>query len=244
MNSSNESKKKNSHARRGFVNSVNTALEGIIHTLKAERNMRLHFVIGFLVIIAGLYFNLSTVEFILLCFAVSFVLVAEMVNTAVEYSIDLISDEYHPLAKTIKDIVAGAVFVSAVNAVIVGYFLIFKRIGAFMGGTFIKLKECPWHVTLIALIVVIGIVLFIKIMRREKSLLRGGMPSGHSAIAFAIWVLVSLITENALVSALVFILAFLIARSRRADGVHTMGQVIAGSALGALVALLVFQLLS
>ncbi len=243
MNSSDKSKQKKSRGK-GFTRSVNTALEGIIHTLKSERNMRLHFFVGFLVLIAGLYFDLSAVEFMILCFAVTFVLMAEMINTAVEYSIDLISDEYHPLAKVIKDICAGAVFVSAVNAAVVGYFLIVRRIGAFMGGAFIKVKESPWHMTLIALLVVIGIVLLIKVLRGEKSLLRGGMPSGHSAVAFAVWVLVSLITENALVSFLVFILAFLVAKSRRSDGVHTLGQVVAGSVLGALVALLVFQFMS
>ncbi len=240
----NSYKKSGSSYSKGFIYSVNAALEGIVHTLKSERNMRLHFLMGFLVLIAGVYFNLSAVEFLLLCFAVTFVLVAEMFNTAVEHAIDFVSDQYHPLFKIIKDIAAGAVFVAAVNAAIVGYILVFKRIGWPFDGAFLKIKQSPWHVTLIALLIAIGLVLFIKVARREGSLLRGGMPSGHAAVAFAIWAAVSLITENALVSLLVFFLAVLIAKSRMAGKIHTLWQVIAGSVLGALTALLVFQLLS
>jgi diacylglycerol kinase (ATP) len=66
---------------------VNAALEGVVHTLKTERNMRLHFLAGFLVLIAGLYLNFDAVEMMFLCLAVTFVLVAEMFNTAVEYKI-------------------------------------------------------------------------------------------------------------------------------------------------------------
>ncbi|MEA3490031.1 MAG: diacylglycerol kinase [Candidatus Omnitrophota bacterium] len=227
-----------------FVQSVNAALEGVVHTLQTERNMRLHFLLGFLVLLGGIYFSLSSVEFMLLCFAVTFVLVAEMFNTAIEHAIDLISDEFHPRAKIIKDIAAGAVFVSAVNAAIVGYILLVKRIGWELGEGFFRIKQSPWHITLIVLLIVIGLVLFIKVLRGEKMLLKGGMPSGHSAVAFAIWMTVSLVTGNSLVSILVFLLALLIAKSRMGHGVHNLWEVLAGSVLGVLVALLVFQLLS
>jgi len=229
---------------KAFFQSVNAALEGVVHTLKSERNMRLHFLVAFLVLIAGIYFNFSAVEFMLLCFTVTFVLVAEMFNTAIEYTIDRINDEYHPLAKIAKDIAAGAVFVSSVNAAVIGYILLSKRIGRYIGGPFFIIKQSSWHITLIVLLIVIGLVLFIKVARKEKSLLRGGMPSGHSASAFAVWVVVSFVTGNTLVCLLVFFLAVFVARSRMANGIHTLWQVVAGSVLGTLVALLVLQLLS
>lgn len=241
----NSYKKPGNIRRKGFFYSVNAALEGVVHTLKSERNMRLHFMAAFLVLIAGVYFNLSGVEFMLLCFAVTFVLVAEMFNTAVEHAIDLISDEYHPVAKTIKDIAAGAVFVSAINAAIAGYILLFKRVNWFSNGTaFSIIKQSTWHITLIAFLVVVGLVLLIKVMRNEESLLRGGMPSGHAAVAFAAWTVISLVAHNALVSLLVLFLAVLIARSRMVIGIHSVWQVITGSILGVLTALLIFQLLS
>ncbi len=231
-------------SKNSFIHSVNAALEGVVHALKSERNMRLHFFIGLVVLAAGIYFDFTAIEFMLLSFAVSFVLVSEMFNTVVEKSLDFISKDYHPVAKVIKDISAGAVFVSAVNACIVGYLLLFKRVNWSIGESFHLIKQSSWHITLIVLLFVIGFVIFIKVMRGEKVLLKGGMPSGHSAFAFSVWVVISLMTENALVSFLVFFMAVLIARSRRINGIHTAGQVVAGSILGAVISLLVFQLLS
>jgi len=229
--------------KRSFAHSINAALEGVVHTLMHERNMRVHFLAGFLVILAGIYFNISGPDFLALLFAVSFVLVAEMFNTAIEYTVDLINDEYHPLAKVIKDIGAGAVFVSALNALLTGYILFTKRVGFNFHAATERIKESPWHITFIVLLVVVGMVLLIKVVRREKVLLRGGMPSGHSAVAFAIWMLVTLMAENCVVSVLVFFMAFHIARSRIAHGIHNTLEIVAGSVLGALTALMVYQFL-
>jgi len=230
---------------KSFIQSVSAALEGIIHTLQKERNMRVHFIIGFLVLIAGIYFDFNYIEIVLLLFAISFVLVAEMLNTAIEYSADImIKEEFHPMVKVVKDISAGAVFVSAVNAGLTGYLLIAKRVNLRGGRLLFRIKQSPWHITLIALILCVGLVLLIKVVRREKELLRGGMPSGHSAVAFAVWMIVSLVTLDPLVSILVFMLAVLIAVSRMRTGVHSVWEVIAGGVLGALAALLVFQVLS
>ncbi len=239
------SKMSESFYNKSFIQSVSAALEGIIHTLQKERNMRVHFIIGFLVLIAGIYFDFNYIEIVLLLFAISFVLVAEMLNTAIEYSADImIKEEFHPMVKVVKDISAGAVFVSAVNAGLTGYLLIAKRVNLRGGRLLFRIKQSPWHITLIALILCVGLVLLIKVVRREKELLRGGMPSGHSAVAFAVWMIVSLVTLDPLVSILVFMLAVLIAVSRMRTGVHSVWEVIAGGVLGALAALLVFQVLS
>ncbi|MBU1084139.1 MAG: diacylglycerol kinase [Candidatus Omnitrophota bacterium] len=237
-------KKSKEHCGKGFSASVSAALEGVVHTLEKERNMRIHFLVGFFVLIAAIYFNVTGQEFMLLCFAVTFVLVSEMINTAIEYTIDLISDEYHPLAKVIKDIAAGAVFVSVVNAALTGYIILVRRVFMSFDGAFSLVKSSSWHITLIILLGVVGIVLMVKILRKEKNLLRGGMPSGHSAVAFAIWAVISLFTENTLVSMLVFLLALLIAKSRMTGRIHTLSQVVLGGILGIVTAVLVFQMLS
>ncbi len=237
-------KRGDTYSKRGFLDSVNAALEGVVHTLLTERNMRVHFIAGFFVLIAGVYFNLERIEFMLLCFAVSFVLVAEMFNTAVEHAVDLVSKESHPVAKIIKDISAGAVFVSAINAAITGYLITLNRINISIGGSLYRIKQSPWHITLIVLLVVVGLVLFIKVLRGERNLLRGGMPSGHAAVAFALWVVVSFASGDMFISILVLFLALLIARSRVAEGVHRLVEVIMGAVLGSLGALLIVQLLS
>lgn len=224
--------------------SVSYALDGIVHTLRTERNMRIHFLVGFLVLVGGIYFNLSAVEYMVLTVTVSFVLVTEMFNTAVEHAVDLASKRRNPLAKVIKDIAAGAVFVAAVNAAVVGYLIIFRQMDWASGPVLTqRFKQSPWHLTLIALIAVVGMVLAVKVIRNEKSLLRGGMPSGHAAFSFSIWVAVSFAAENSLVSILVFFLALLVTRSRVTMGVHTLWEALAGAFLGSLVTLLVFQLI-
>jgi len=237
-------KQKNKCDKRGFIPSVSAALEGVVHTLQAEQNMRLHFLVGFLAVIVGIYFNFTSSELMFLCFAVTFVLVAEMFNTALERITDLLSDKYDLAVKVIKDIAAGAVFVSSVNAAVVGYILLYKRFSGCSGRTFFTIKQSPWHITLIALVAVIGLVLLIKIVRKEKNLLSGGMPSGHSAVAFSVWIAVSMITENVAVSLLVFFLAVLVARSRMVLKIHSLWQVIVGGVLGVLVTLMLFQFLA
>jgi diacylglycerol kinase (ATP) len=239
------SKKPKKTYSKGLIGSFIFALEGIAHTLRAERNMRVHFLAGFLVLLIGIYIHLSAIEFMLLSVTICFVLMTEMFNTAVEHAIDLIEENYHPLAKIIKDIAAGAVFVSVINAVVVGYLLLFKNV-KWRGGYLLaeRVIQSPAHLTFIAIVGVVGLVLLLKLLRHEKMLLRGGMPSGHSAVAFAVWAAVSMVTGNALVSILVLFLAVLVARSRMTGGVHDIWEVIAGSFLGALVTLLVFQLLS
>jgi len=229
---------------KSFFQSVNTALEGVIHTLQSQRNMRLHFVVGFFVLVGGIYFDLNHIEIILLLFAITFVLVAEMVNTAIEYSSDIIAEEeYHPVIKVIKDISAGAVFVASVNAGLTGYLLVSNRVNLRGGRLLLRIKQSDWHITVITMLVCVGLVLLIKIIRKEKMLLKGGMPSGHTAVAFAVWMIVSLVTLNPLVSLLVLLLALLVARSRMHNGIHTKLEVMIGGVLGALAALLVFQIL-
>ena len=239
------SKKAEDYGSISFIKSVSAALEGVVHTLQTQRNMRIHFLVGFLVLVAGIYFDFSYIEIIMLLFAITFVLVAEMFNTAIEYVADILAeDKVDPLIKVIKDISAGAVFVSAVNAGLTGYIFLATRVNIHTGRLLFKIKQSPWHVTLITLITAIGVVLLVKVLRKEKDLLRGGMPSGHAAIAFAIWAIISMLTLNSLVSVLVFLLALLVARSRMYTGVHKLWEVIMGGVLGALTAILVFQIMA
>ncbi|MBU0571401.1 MAG: diacylglycerol kinase [Candidatus Omnitrophica bacterium] len=227
-----------------FSESVNAALEGIVHTLQNERNMRVHFIAAFFVLIGGIYLNLDYVGIILLLFAISIVLIAEMFNTAIESLSDIVvKEQFHPIVKIIKDVSAGAVFVAALNAGLTGYMLVSGRINLYTGELLLRIRQSPGHVTLIALLVCVGLVVLIKVAGKAQHLLKGGMPSGHSAVAFAAWMAVWLLTSNSLVSILVFLMAGLIARSRMAHGTHSLWEVVAGSVLGALTMLFVFQIL-
>lgn len=228
--------------RRKLSESFNSAIEGFIFVLKSQRNMRLHFIIAGLVLLLGIYLNLEKVELLLLTVAISFVLLAEMFNTAIELVIDLITDTFHPLARIIKDITAGCVLIAAINSVVVGY-LVFAKF--FFTPTssisLIRLKQTPWHITFLALVLVLFLVILTKAFFGRGKPLRGGMPSGHSAIAFSIWTIVALNTTNRLLIILVFLLAFLVAQSRARAKIHTVWEVILGGLLGILITVFLFQ---
>ena len=109
--------------RRGpsLLESFNFAFEGVIHVLRTQRNMRIHFAIAAAVLIAAVAAGVGRIELIALLLAISFVLIAEMINSALEAGIDVVTTSFDPLAKLAKDIAAGAVLIATVNAVAVGY---------------------------------------------------------------------------------------------------------------------------
>ena len=94
-----EKKQKRKKNKQSFVKSVNAAIAGIQYTFKSERNMKLHYLASFMVLIASLFFDFSKIEFIVLLGAITLVVIAEMVNTAVEKTVDMVTLEFHPLAK-------------------------------------------------------------------------------------------------------------------------------------------------
>ena len=104
-----------------LIESFNVAFAGIIHVLRTQRNMRLHFLIAVAVLIAALWFDVSKIELIVLLLSIAFVLITEMINTAVESAIDVSTTAFDPMAKLAKDIAAGAVLIASVNAVAIGY---------------------------------------------------------------------------------------------------------------------------
>jgi len=101
---------------------------GLLYCLKTERNIKIHLVAAILAGAAAWWYHLPQSEVAILALTVGLVFVAEMVNTAVETIVNLVSPRYHPLAKIAKDVAAGAVLVAALTALVVGYCLFFQRI--------------------------------------------------------------------------------------------------------------------
>jgi len=229
--------------KRSLLDSFNSAIDGFIYTLKTQKNMRIHFFIAASVFIISLFLRLTRVEFIILCFTVTLVLVAEMINTAIELLIDMVTKEYHPVARVIKNISAGVVFICSVNAVLVGYLLLAYSLQSPAKSVIEKAKDSTYHIAFIVLIGVLLATLIAKIFIRKGTVLHGGMPSGHSALAFAIATLTTLLTFQPIITALVFLLASMIARSRVKRHIHTWWEVIIGAIFGTTAALLIFKIL-
>jgi len=229
--------------KRTIGDSFNAAIEGIIYTIKTQRNMRLHFLCAILTILISIFLQLEKIELLVVCTAVTLVLICEMFNTAIEKIIDLITPDFHPLARIIKDVAAGCVLISAIFAVIVGYLVFSKYMISFeLEQTLLRVQYSPWHATFASLLLVIFLVLMGKSFSKKGTPLRGGMPSGHSAISFSIWTIIVLVTRNPLVTLLVFVVALLVAQSRVRQEIHSGWEVIVGGLLGVMSTLLCFQI--
>ena len=228
-----------------IIESFNYAFEGIIHVLRTQRNMRIHFATAVAVLIAGLAVDVSRLELIALLLAVAFVLIAEMINTALEGAIDVATTSFDPMAKLAKDIAAGAVLIATVNAIAIGYLVFSGQVANRSERVLDKLRDAPAKLTLISLVVVIIIVIATKAVSGRGTPLRGGLPSGHAAIAFAGWMAATYVLSNRehrfLISTLTFIMALLVAQTRVESGVHSTLEVAYGGLLGALVTLALFQ---
>jgi diacylglycerol kinase (ATP) len=235
-------------ARRtpAVLQSFNWAFEGVIHVLRTERNMRIHFALATAVLILAFSYGVTKLELMALLIAISFVLIAEMVNTAVEATIDLATTSFDPLAKIAKDIAAGAVLIAAVNAVVIGYLVFADRLTEPSSRLVERLREAPANLTLIALILIVLIVIASKALTRRGTPLSGGLPSGHAALAFGGWTAITFIVEEerVVVSFVALIMALLVAQTRVESGIHTTSEVVLGAVTGTLVSMILFQVLA
>ena len=231
---------------QSLLDSFNYAFEGIIHVLRTQRNLRIHFVIAIVVIAAAAALGVQRIELIALLIVIAFVLVAEMINSAIEGAIDVSTTSFDPNAKLAKDVAAGAVLIASVTAIAIGY-LVFaqaRRTGLRGCST---LRDAPAEITIAALVLVVLIVIGTKAWTGSGTPLRGGLPSGHAAVAFAGWMAATYVIgddHRFLVSSLFFVMALLVAQTRVESGVHSALEVLYGGVLGALVTLVVFQVLS
>jgi diacylglycerol kinase (ATP) len=230
-----------------LIDSFNYAFEGIIHVLRTQRNLRIHFAIAIGVIAAAAALGVERIELIALLLAIAFVLVAEMVNSAIEGAIDVSTTSFDPNAKLAKDIAAGAVLIASITALAVGY-LVFAHAAAHRTARVLdRVRDAPAEITLAALVLVILIVIATKAWTGSGTPLRGGLPSGHAALAFAGWMAATYVITDRhrfLISSITFIMALLVAQTRVEAGIHSALEVLYGGALGALVTLVVFQVLS
>lgn len=201
--------------------------------------MRYHFITAIVVLLVALFLRVSPVEFALLTLAVLFVLCAELLNTAVEAVVDLVSPEFHPLAKIAKDTAAGAVLLAACGAGVTGYLILASYILPPYGKVLLMAGTQSELGTLVAILVVTIVIIMVKSLSRTGTPLHGGFFSGHAAVAFSIATAVSLNTADPLISLLSIALAVMVSHSRLLMRIHTTREVILGSLVGAGITILV-----
>ena len=227
-----------------FLKSVNFAVEGIIYAAKTQRHLRYHFYSATTVLIISYVIGVTRIEFLIIALSVIAVLLAELFNTSIEALVDIISPKYSEKARIVKDIAAGAVFVTSIGVAVIGYIILMPYIReSFQEGLYIA-KHTKEEVAIIAFAIVLILVVITKAYFGKGRPLRGGMPSGHAAFAFSAWVAFTYVTENLTVSIVCFILALIVAQSRMITRAHTKWEVILGSLMGASVTFLLFRIFS
>ncbi|KAA0965450.1 diacylglycerol kinase family protein [Sporosarcina sp. ANT_H38] len=112
---------------RKFMQSFVFAWNGIRHGILAERNTKLHLLATIIVILAGILTGLSQYEWFIVVILISGMLALELMNSAVERVVDLVTDVRHPLAKQAKDLAAGAVLMYAIGSAIIGLIIFLPK---------------------------------------------------------------------------------------------------------------------
>ena len=210
---------------------------------RRQRNLRYHLLMAVMVVMLSLFLNISRVELAVITLVIGVVITAELFNSAVEELVDLVAEDYHPTAKAAKDVAAGAVLVTAGVAFTCGFLVLAPKLGRPLLSAVDYVEKGPEHVTALALVGVVLLVVMGKAVFGKGQVLRGGMPSGHAAVSFAAATAVAFISESVLIILLTLLLATLVAQSRMMFRIHSLREVVVGGLLGVLFTILVFQLM-
>ena len=229
---------------KNWWESLNCAIEGIIHAFKNQRNMRYHFIIAAGALLLSLFLDLPAMEFVLFAMAVIFLLFAEMINSAIEETVNLIEEKHNIFAKNAKDVAAGAVLIAALAVAIMSYVILSTYLFAPFSRVLERAPGYAGHLAVVSLLIVLIGVVATKAYFGRGLPLHGGFPSGHSALAFAIWTSITFLTRDPLVVILTLCMAAMVSHSRLINEIHTRAEVIWGALLGIGVTSLIFYLFS
>ncbi|MEW6714752.1 MAG: diacylglycerol kinase [Nitrospirota bacterium] len=229
---------------RKWFESANHAINGILHAAKTQRHMRYHMYASMLVLIFSLIIGVRGADFLFIVVLAIMVIAAEMLNTAIEDIVNILFKDYDQRAKAIKDIAAGAVLITSFGAAVIGYIILFKPLRDLFYSGLAVAKQTEDTIAVISLIAVLIMVVITKSLVGRGTPLKGGMPSGHAAVAFSVWVAIIFLSENFLISSLVLLMAVLIAQSRIYVGIHKPWEVILGALLGSTITFALFKIFS
>ena len=222
------------------INSFNHAIAGLIHSFRTQLNMQIQFLAALIVLGFSLFFDLSRVELGLVIVAISFVIFAELLNTAVEVIIDIMAQEYTIKARIAKNISAAAVVIAAGNALFIAYLVFFNKFQDISAATILTIRHDPLHLTFINIIIIFIFVIALKSIFISGTPLRGGIVSGHTALAASASLIILFLTGSLIAFSLSIVLLFLIAQSRLEAGTHSFKEIFFGAMLGFLTTFIIF----
>lgn len=225
-----------------FFTAFRHALDGVIKAFKTERNLRIDYVIGLFVLICSLFFDFTKTEFACLCLTIGFVIFAEMINSTVEYIVDLITDKYDDRAKAAKDIAAGGVLIASVVAVIVAFFLFADKLTMATTSVISTIFSSNIYILFTIIFAVILLAVILKGFLGNGSNYSMAYPSARVALAFGLTTYVYIITRSILVGGVALILSIIIAQIRVENTKTRPIYMVISAIIGILVVLIIYQI--
>ena len=234
---------KNTNKNKSLVGAMRYALNGIIHAFKTERNLRIDYIIGTLVLLCSLFFDFSKTEMVCLILTIGFVIFSEMINTTVEYIVDLITQEYNENAKAAKDIAAGGVFISGGISVIVAYFLFVDKLSKASTTMLTSILSSRAHLLVTVLFVVVLLTVVIKgIVCKKRENYVEAFPSTRVTVSFELAIYLYIITRSFLVGGIAMVLALIISSLKKEKDNVSYLHLIFSALLGILIVLTVYHI--
>lgn len=222
------------------IESFNHAIAGLIHAIRTQRNMQIHLLAALSVLSFSLLFDLSRIELALIIIAISMVIFAELINTAIEVIIDMLGREYNFKSRIAKNISAAAVVVAAGNAIFTAYLVFFDRAERFSMSLIYTIRHEPLHLIFINLVLIFILIITLKSISSSGTPLRGGIVSGHSALASSASLIILFLTKSLLAFSLAAVLSFLTIQSRLEAGTHSLKEILAGVLIGLITTFILF----
>ncbi|HUU04255.1 MAG TPA: diacylglycerol kinase [Patescibacteria group bacterium] len=224
-----------------WFEAADNAMDGILQAAKTQPHLKFHLLAAFSVLLFCFVLGLNKNEFAVIALITLLVIVAEMFNSALEAAVDLTTRESSELARTAKDIAAGAVLISAIGSLVIAFLILGPHIAGIWMGQYSIPRHVAGNIAVLALIMIMLVVILIKAHSGSGFRLRGGFPSGHSASAFSLWISLVHVTANPWFIGFGFLAALLVAGNGLRLKIHTFCDVFFGALLGSAITLVLFR---
>jgi diacylglycerol kinase (ATP) len=224
-----------------WFDAANNAIDGILQAAKTQHHLQFHLLAAFSVLLFCFAIGLDKYEFAIIALITMVVIMAEMFNSALEAVVDLSTQEFKELARIAKNISAGAVLISAVCALVIGYLILGPHIAKLWQGQYRIPRHTAGNIAVLAVAMIMLVVILIKAYFGSGHPLRGGFPSGHTATVFSLWISLLNVTDNLWIIGLGFLASILIALQRLRLKIHSFRDVFFGALLGMAITLILYK---
>lgn len=229
--------------KKKIIESLNATFEIMVELIKSERSLQVQFSISLLLLLLSLVFNFSRIDTMILTIIITVNIAVQLVVVSIKKIVDRVYANNEKMADIIKTMVSGSTFVMICGSIFIGYLLFFNNLAFNPYATIDKIRGRETHLVFLSLAVSIIVAVFLKTKTNTGRPFQGGYASGHSAIAFSIATVITIINEKILTGLLAYMLAFLVAESRVENKIHTIRETVVGGILGTVVTIFMFKIL-